>query len=129
MSLSAAIPIIGDLLALLDKAIPDTAARDQAKAKIQELQETAIGRQGEVTALEAASTSLFKSGWRPAVGWIVVAGFALHFLLFPMVSLALQLTGYAQVASPLDVQALTTLLGALLGLGGLRSFERVKGKA
>ncbi len=129
MSLSGGIPIIGDLLGIVEKAIPDTAARDQAKAKLQELEQVAIDRQGEITAIEAQSPSLFKSGWRPAVGWIVVSGLALHFIVFPIVSLILQLTGHQALASPLDVQSLIALLGALLGLGGLRTFERVRGKA
>lgn len=69
----------------------------------------------------------FKSGWRPAIGWVCVAGLALHFLAFPSLSMALQVVGAPALVSPLDAASLMSLVVTLLGLGGLRTGEKIKG--
>jgi hypothetical protein len=122
---------------LIDRLLPDKALRDEMKLKLLELEqagelallsaETELARgQLEVNRQEAASDKLFVAGWRPSVGWICSAGLAYQFLFHPLLSwLAL----YNGVPGPpeIDMGALITLLVGMLGLGGLRTTEKLRG--
>jgi hypothetical protein len=89
-----------------------------------------------INKIEAASTSLFVSGWRPAVGWVGVAGLTYQFLGYPLMQWVWAFGQGVDIipkglAAPPDLQIehLMTLLAGLLGLGGMRSFEKSKGIA
>ena len=84
--------------------------------------------QAEINKVEAASTSLYKSGWRPAVGWACALGVAEVFLVWPLWAWGAQLAHWPEPPK-LDIGYLFPLLTALLGLAGLRSFDKVKGNA
>ena len=130
------LPVIAGVL---DKIIPDPAAAAQAKLAAMEL-----AQKGELAALDAdvrlaiaqtevnkaeAQTDLFRGGWRPACGWICAAGLGYEFLLRPLLPWIAGLTGAHVAPLPnIDSDALMVLLTGMLGLGGLRTFERVKGK-
>jgi hypothetical protein len=86
--------------------------------------------------IEAASSNLFVSGWRPAVGWVGVAGLAYQFLGYPLMQWAwafgqgVDLIPQGLSAPPdLEVEQLMTLLAGLLGFGGMRSLEKYRGVA
>ena len=82
--------------------------------------------QAEINRVEASHKSIFVAGWRPFIGW--VCGFALfyNFILRDLAVWALALSGSTSVPPPaLQLDLLTTILYALLGLGGLRTFEKV----
>ena len=83
----------------------------------------------EVNKIEAGSSSLFKSGWRPFVGWVCAFALSYHFVLQPMMAFGLTAAGYSIVLPEFDMTTLTTVLMGLLGLGGMRSFEKVKRSA
>jgi len=86
--------------------------------------------QVEVNKAEAASGSLFKGGWRPFVGWI--CGFALlyHFILSPLIIFIVALAGATIPPLPeFDMGSLMTVLLGMLGIGGLRTYEKQKGLA
>ena len=83
----------------------------------------------EVNKIEAGSTSFFKSGWRPSVGWICSFALGYHFVLQPMLAFILGVAGYDVILPEFDMTTLTTVLMGLLGLGGMRSFEKVKRSA
>jgi len=83
----------------------------------------------EVNKIEAGSTSFFKSGWRPSVGWICSFALGYHFVLQPMLAFGLTAAGYTLVLPEFDMSTLMTVLMGLLGLGGMRSFEKVKRSA
>lgn len=85
--------------------------------------------QGEVNKVEAAAPDLFTRGWRPAVGWTCAAGLACQFLIGPMLTWGGGLMGTKVVFPELDMGTLLTLLFGMLGLGSLRTFEKVKGAA
>jgi len=79
--------------------------------------------QAEINKLEASHRSLFVAGWRPAIGWVCSVGLAFVFLFNPIIQWS---TGKPGPEMPLE--AMTTLVVSLLGLGGLRTFEKVMGR-
>ena len=88
----------------------------------------------EVNRAEAASSSLFVAGWRPAIGWIGAAALGYQFLLYPLLVWAwslLQARGVVpdnlQPPPMLNTDALWVVLSGMLGIAGLRSVEKVKG--
>ena len=82
----------------------------------------------EINKTEAAHASIFVAGWRPASGWICNIGLAYTFLLQPLLTWACSIAGVAQPPGiPFD--ALYVLLGSLLGVGTLRTVDKVKGVA
>jgi hypothetical protein len=91
--------------------------------------------QTAINAAEAANKSLFVAGWRPAVGWVCVAGMFYTFLLKPLLPWSVdsicQLFNVEFALFPLPevpMGDLLVLLGGMLGLGGLRTAEKLKGK-
>lgn len=118
---------------LLDKIIPDKDAREKAQAELlkaaqdQDFQKAIA--QIEVNKMEAQHTSLFVAGWRPAIGWICVTGLGYNFLLYPMMTWLVVVTGSELAPPPLLSENLMELVMGMLGLGALRSFEKWKGVA
>jgi hypothetical protein len=116
---------------LIDKIIPDKNAADQAKLKLMELQqngqlkleefghEEKMG-QIDLNKIEAASSSLFVSGARPSAMWVCSAGFAYSVLIQPI------LMGLGYPFPEINTDVLMTMLGALLGLGGYRTYEKTR---
>ena len=90
----------------------------------------------EVNKIEASSSSVFVSGWRPAIGWIGVAAMAYQFLLYPLFQWAwkyLQAMGWVPTGMDpppvLEADQLWVILSGILGIAGMRSFEKTKGVA
>lgn len=133
----ALIPVIGTVL---EKVLPDPQASADAKIKLMEL-----AQKGELALLDAetkmalgqlevnkveAGTDMFRGGWRPATGWACVFGLVYQFLLQPVLPwLVAVCGGSVPPLPPIDNETLMVLLTGMLGLGGLRTFERIKGKA
>lgn len=76
-----------------------------------------------VNKVEAASPSFFVAAWRPFVGWTSALGFALIVIVFPLLEFFLP----NQPVPDLDRDLVVMILGGLLGLGGLRTYEKTKG--
>lgn len=121
--MSALLAIFPSLVDLVKKFIPDRAQQDAAVAEISTIVNEAAAKVGDAMIIDANSQRFFNSGWRPALGWIGASGLAMHYIFFPLAGI------FFPVTSPLDVGGLISLVMALLGLGGLRTVERVKGKA
>jgi hypothetical protein len=82
----------------------------------------------EVNKIEAQSPSFFKSSWRPFIGWVCGIAFAYHFVLQPFLIFGLTVYGIQIPSLPVfDMSTLMTVLGGLLGLGTLRTYEKSKG--
>ena len=123
--------LIAPVSGLLDKFIEDKDTRNKLAHEISTMaerhaQELAKG-QLEVNKVEAAHKNRFVAGWRPAVGWVCVAGMASNFIVIPMANFALALAGSA-ISIPLLVlsEMMPVLLG-MLGLGVIRTVEKAKG--
>ena len=132
-----ALALIGTLLpavtGILDKLIPDAGARDKAKAETEAALLAALAKadadQIAVNKAEAESGSNFRGGWRPAVGWICAAALGYQFLIRPIAPWIANAFGANLPPMPGLDGTLTELVFAMLGLGGLRSFEKLKGVA
>ena len=79
----------------------------------------------QVNMAEAAHPNVFVAGWRPAVGWVCVIGLAYTFLVQPLVNGTFGTDRWPDI----PVEQLMILLGGLLGLGGMRTWEKLKDKA
>ncbi len=124
--------LVGPVTGLLDKFIED---KDQKAKLAHELAtmadkhaQEAMLAQLEINKAEAASGSLFKGGWRPFVGWTCGIAFAYHFVLQPLLIFIFAYIGLETPDLPqFDVGTLLPVLGGMLGIGGLRSYEKTKG--
>jgi len=124
--------LIGPVTGLLDKFIED---KDQKAMLAHELATMADKQansialaQIEVNKMEAASGSIFKGGWRPFIGWVCGIAFAYHFVLQPLIIFGVSIAGIDVPELPeFDMSTLLTVLGGLLGLGTLRTYEKSKG--
>ena len=130
MSLIAS--LIGPVSGILDKVIPDSDMKAKLAHEIATMSDThaqqALLAQLEINKAEAASGSLFKGGWRPAVGWICAIAFGYHFVLQPLLVFVLTASGVDLPDLPdFDMGTLLTVLGGMLGIGGLRTVEKAKG--
>jgi hypothetical protein len=83
----------------------------------------------EINKAEAASSSAFTSGWRPFVGWVCGMGCAWNWIGLPITLFVCELLGKHVAVSPADISQMMPLLTGLLGLGALRSFDKLKGTA
>ena len=82
----------------------------------------------QLNTAEAASGSAFKGGWRPSVGYICAIAFGWHFVGQPVTLFFVALTGTEIPPLPeFDMGTLLTVLGGMLGIGGLRTYEKQKG--
>jgi len=128
------LPLIGQVV---DKLFPDPVQAANAKLEMMKMEQAgefkdidaSLQRDIQQIALnkiEAGSDNIFKSGWRPFIGWVCGFGFAYAVLVYPM------LTWVAVVfdTTPppnLDTGVLMSVLLGMLGMGGMRSFEKFKG--
>jgi hypothetical protein len=124
--------LIGPVSGILDKVIPDSDMKAKLAHEIATMSDThaqqALLAQLEINKAEAASGSLFKGGWRPAVGWICAIAFGYHFVLQPLLVFVLTASGVDLPDLPeFDMGTLLTVLGGMLGIGGLRTVEKAKG--
>ena len=108
----------------------DLAAKLQAEARSQEFQGDINLSLAQVSLnqTEAASKSIFVAGWRPFIGWICGFGLAYAFILSPLMQFAVVLAMDTPPDFPvLDISELMPILLGMLGLGSLRTYEKVKG--
>jgi hypothetical protein len=118
---------------VLDRVFPDPAQQSAARLELLKLQQsgelTQIAGQMEINKVEAASSSVFVSGWRPAIGWICGAGFAVQFVIGPLAEWGSALYGHPVKFPQMDTGTMMPLLLGMLGLGGLRTAEKLADKA
>lgn len=135
--------ILGIGSKLIDKFIPDPAQAEQAKLKLLEMQqsgdlaqlaaETDLAKlQIQTNVEEAKNANIFVSGWRPAVGWCCAAAFAYSYVLLPFAQFLVFTFGTTSMAEQLalapklELSEMMPVLLGMLGLGSLRTVEKVK---
>ena len=116
--------LIGPVTSILDKFIPDAdekakLAHEIATMSERHAQEIAL-QQIEVLKLDAKG-NWFQSSWRPLAGYTTVLGLMVNFLISPIAA------GFGVDIPQADAGVMMPLLLGMLGLGGARSYERVKG--
>ena len=116
--------LIGPVAGLLDKVVPDKdvaakLAHEIATMSEKHAQELSIAQLA--VNKEEAKGDWFQSSWRPAVAWVCVIGMAINFLVSPLLS------PLGVVVPQADTSVMMPVLMGMLGLGGLRSFEKTKG--
>ncbi len=79
--------------------------------------------QTEVNKEEARSGSLFVAGWRPAIGWVGALALLYQFVVYPLL---LWIPGIKEPPKPLDYTMLFTMITGMLGIAGMRSFDKLK---
>ena len=115
---------------ILDKFIPDANQKVEAKLKLAQLEQELMKGQIETNKAEASHPSIFVAGWRPACGWIGAFGLAYSFVVEPIASwTATVIFKYAGNFPALSTGDLMWLVGGMLGFGGWRTIEKVKGVA
>lgn len=123
---------IADLVkTAVNKIWPDKSEQEKNEMTIAMLQiqgelDLAKG-QMEVNKAEASSGNAFASSWRPLVGYVCASGLAFQFIIFPLGEWIAELCGKTVKTPNLDMGTLLTLLLGMLGLGGMRTFEKMKG--
>ena len=111
---------------IIGKIWPDKSAQEQAQLAAAV---AIVQGQLDINKAEAASPSGFTSGWRPAIGWVCAAALAAQYIARPMLAWAGIVMGHPFPVLPGIDDNLWQLMLGMLGLGGLRSFEKVKGVA
>ena len=131
---------VGAIIESVGKVAGDLITTEKERRQL-DLEEKRIDQatdlaQIEVNKVEAASSSVFVAGWRPAIGWIGAAALAYQFLAYPIflwVWTYLQGTGWIpkelQPPPVLKADELWVILSGILGIAGMRSFEKTKGVA
>ncbi len=127
------IPIIGTILdaikSPLDKLIPDKNARRKFDHELEMALLQAGLAQAEINKMEAQHPSVFVAGWRPFIGWVCGLALAWHFLGFDIANW-LRIVFFPETPPPPALngtETLVTVLLSMLGLGGLRTVEKLKG--
>ena len=110
----------------INKIWPDKSAAEAAQLAAAV---SIVQGQLEVNKAEAASPSAFTSGWRPAIGWVCGAACAWNWIGLPVAKIVAAQYGHAIELSAADVSEMMPVLLGMLGLGSLRTFEKVKGVA
>jgi hypothetical protein len=128
---------IKDLITIW-KVPPEVVLQHQADAdkivadmqtKVLDIVQAESQGQMDVDKVEAASTSLLVSGWRPMVGWVCCSGLAIQLVVRPLFTWAASVCGHPVVFPELDTGTMMELLTGMLGLGGFRTYEKLKGVA
>nr|BAR25629.1 protein of unknown function (DUF3154) [uncultured Mediterranean phage uvMED]BAR25642.1 protein of unknown function (DUF3154) [uncultured Mediterranean phage uvMED] len=126
--------LIAPVAGLLDKFIPDADERNRLAHEIATMSERHAHElakgQIEINKVSAAHKSMFVAGWRPFVGWTCGVALAWHFVGQPLAVFVIAIAGAETPPLPVfEMESLLTVLLGMLGLGGLRTFEKTKNVA
>jgi hypothetical protein len=121
------IPIISQVLEIVNKYIPDPNQRIKAETELLSALGKSDQNQSEVNKAEAANGSVFVSGWRPFIGWVCGSAMAYQYVLSPIVMWIAPAFGFYPPEPPKLDDVLWELLFGMLGIAGLRTYEKLKG--
>ncbi len=113
---------------ILDKFVADKDLKTKLSHELEKEIISLNRAQLEVNKVEAKHNSIFVAGWRPFIGWVCGLAFGWHFIGQPVALFVVALTGTQIPPLPeFDMGTLLTVLGGMLGIGGLRTYEKQKG--
>jgi len=123
---------IGDVVGAVGNVIDELHTSDEEKAKakldLEALRQKPGLYQAMTNLYEAQHRSMFVAGWRPMVGWVCALAMAFNFLLLPFMTFFASMFGKGDlVPPPLDMEVMLTVLLGMLGIGGMRSFDKSRG--
>lgn len=128
--------LISPITDLVGEIVVDKDKRNEINLQIAEIADRADQRyheeliaQTEVNKIEAQHASVFVAGWRPFIGWTGGVGIAYTFVLAPFIEFVARAAGYTQEMPMPDAGQLMTLVTAMLGVGAMRSYDKMKGTA
>ena len=128
--LSALLDIGGKVI---DRVWPDPEKAAAAKLELFKMQQSgelaAMAGQLDINKTEAANPSVFVSGWRPFIGWVCGSGFAIQFVIGPMAEWGSAVYGHPVKFPQMDMSTMMPLLLGMLGLGAMRTAEKMQGVA
>jgi len=130
--LAGLLNILPNILAIIDKSLPDKAQAEHAKQRIEFELLAAVNEvnksQAETNKVEAAHRSIWVAGWRPAIGWVTALGVFWAFIGQPLAAWLATLYGIPFALLPeFPMDQVMELVLAMLGMSGLRTFEKMKG--
>lgn len=115
---------------LIDKTFTSDEERLNAHNVLEKIELAKQTLQTDQNKIESQSRSIFIAGWRPAIGWVCAAGLSWYYVAYPMAVFILAIVAPdINPADKGDAESLFSLVFTLLGLGGYRTFEKIKGKA
>jgi len=112
--------------AITGKGIEDPNKKAEIELKLSKLEQALKQGQIQIDKAEASNSNWFVAGWRPAIGWVGALALLYTFLLSPLISWGCQIAHIKVVPPVLDTGMLFNLVLAMLGLGGYRTFEKIK---
>ena len=126
--LPAVLPLVKDVIGAFLPEDPKKRAEAERKIEAQLTEHLAKIdiAQLEINKTEAAHRSIFVAGWRPFIGWSCGVSLAWSYICQPILTFALVQAGYGVELPALDMSQMMPVLMGMLGLGGLRTFEKYK---
>ena len=121
--------IVDGLAKGLDELFTSDEEREAAKLKLATLMQQPHMLQAVANIEGAKHRSVFVAGWRPCIGWVAALGLGYQFLVLPFAGLINAYLKLPAELPELQAEQLMTLVLSLLGLGGMRTFEKYKGAA
>jgi hypothetical protein len=131
------VPAIGGIIETVGKVADDLITsddeRNRAEIDAYEAETKRLGTQTKINEIEAASDDWFARRWRPAIGWVGVLAMLYQFVIYPFLTWgwqAMQAAGWISLGllppPQLDTDSLWVILTGLLGIGGMRSFDKLR---
>ena len=118
--------VVGVAGKVLNKFVQDKDLKAKLEHELNTAFHSANLAQIDLNKQEAAHKSMFVAGWRPFIGWVCGVALAYHFVLSPLITFGFAIAGFDKQLPVFDFSQLSTILMGMLGLGGLRSYEKVK---
>ena len=119
--------LIDPISNILDKFVADKDLKQKLEHELKTELHRANVAQIEVNKEEAKHRTVFVAGWRPFTGWVCATALAYHFILEPVIVFILALYNIQLTLPQFDMGSLLTVLMGMLGLGGLRTYEKKQG--
>ena len=130
--------IAGPILDIVNKFIPDPQAQAQMKLQLLQLQQNEEFKeldnqlaeaqaQTQINTTEASNQKLFVAGWRPFIGWICGSCLAWNYCGTPILTSIMTIFGHPVIIPQADLSTMMPVLIGMLGLGGMRTYEKVNG--